>query len=355
MTRTVLVTGSAGTVGSYVTSLAEAAGYRVIATDANGRGVRVPTRGELRTGDLTSTSFVKDVVKGADAIIHTAALLDAIAEPTDLMRVNCDVVQSLYEHGASAGVKRFVQTSTAMVYSLEAKMPLDESSPVEARGAHGESKLAAERFLKRQKDGGPEWTIVRAAPVYGRRGRHFAASLLTIGPLLKLALPVVPEPRGGPRGTMVHAQDVARALVFVLGRADTAGEIFNVSDGDVIALGDRIAETFRAYGLRTIRTGPFPGAFLRYIERTFAAPGAYQGADAAAIVAWKVAVARYGLKPSLRPRFDREALTLLGNDLIVESGKLKKLGFAPKFASFREGWAEVLRWYQAEGWVPRFD
>jgi nucleoside-diphosphate-sugar epimerase len=353
MIRTVLVTGAAGTVGSYATSLAEAAGFRVIATDTNGRGVRVPTRGELRTGDLTSASFVKDVVKGADAIIHTAALLDAIAEPTDLMRVNCDVVQSLFEHGASAGVKRFVQTSTAMVYALDAKMPLDESSAVEARGAHGESKLAAERFLKRQKSG-PEWSIVRAAPVYGRRGRHFAASLLTIGPLLKIALPVVPEPRGGPRGTMVHAQDVARALVFVLGRADTAGEVFNVSDGDVMALGDRIAETFRAYGLRTVRTGPFPFSLLRYIERTFAAPGAYQGADAAAIVAWKLAVARYGLKPSLRPRFDREGLTLLAHDLVVDSEKIKKLGFSPKFASFREGWAEVLRWYQAEGWVPRY-
>jgi nucleoside-diphosphate-sugar epimerase len=354
MIRTVLVTGSAGTVGSYVTSLVEAAGYRVIVSDTEGRGVRAPVRGELRAGDLTSASFVKDVVKGVDAVIHTAALLDAIAEPTDLMRVNCDVVQALYEAAASAGAKRFVQASTAMVYSLGAKGPLTESSPVEARGAHGESKLAAERFLKRQKSG-PSWSIVRAAPVYGRRGRHFAASLLTIGPLLKLALPIVPEPRGGPEGTMVHAQDVARALVFVLGREDTAGEVFNVSDGDVMSLGDRIAETFRAYGLRTIRSGPFPGPFLRYIERTFSAPGAYQSADAAAIVAWKAVVARHRLKPSLRPRFDREALTLLSHDLVVDSEKIKKLGFAPKFASFREGWAEVLRWYQAEGWVPRFD
>ena len=46
---------------------------------------------------------------------------------------------------------------------------------------------------------------------------------------------------------------------------------------------------------------------------------------------------------------------LLYDDLVIDAGKLRALGWTPRYASFREGWAEVLRWYQAERWVPRYE
>ena len=42
------------------------------------------------------------------------------------------------------------------------------------------------------------------------------------------------------------------------------------------------------------------------------------------------------------------------DDLVVDSGKLRALGWSPRFPRFAEGWREVLRWYQAERWVPRY-
>jgi nucleoside-diphosphate-sugar epimerase len=153
---------------------------------------------------------------------------------------------------------------------------------------------------------------------------------------------------------MVHAEDVARALLFVLDRPDTANEIFNVSDGDAMPLGERIAETFDAYELRSIPSGAFPRFALDRAGRFFRASGAYQGADALALSTWRLVTMRHGLKPALRPRFDREALTLLYDDLVVDASKLEALGWAPRFPSFAEGFREVLRWYQAEGWVPRY-
>lgn len=41
--ETVLVTGAAGTVGNYVVGLAEAAGFRVVATDLTPKGVQAPS------------------------------------------------------------------------------------------------------------------------------------------------------------------------------------------------------------------------------------------------------------------------------------------------------------------------
>jgi nucleoside-diphosphate-sugar epimerase len=350
--NTILVTGAAGTVGNYVAAMAEAAGHRVIATDLRAAGIRVPVRGEAKAADLRDPDAARRVVEGCDAVIHAAAQMVTGADAAELSRTNTDAVAYLYEAARDEGVDRFVHMSTGTLYA-PSREPLKESSPLAPRGPYGMSKHAAEVYLRGQERG-PAWTILRAAPVYGRRGRHFAAGLLAIAPLLRLLTPILPRPSGGPLGTMVHAEDVASALLFVLERGETAGQVYNVSDGDVCPLGERIAYTFDAYGLRSVATGQLPHVLLELIGRAFQAPGAYHGADAAALAAWRLVVMRHGLKPALRPRMDREALTLLYQDLVVESAKLKALGWSPRFSDFRSGFAEVLRWYQAERWVPRY-
>lgn len=350
--KTILVTGAAGTVGSVVVALAEAAGFRVIATDLKAADVRVPVRGEVRPADLRDEHVAKSLVARCDAVIHTAARLDVGADTTELARTNTDAVVNLYRAAREAGVARFVHMSDAILYR-PGDGPLTEEATVAPRGRYGASKYAAEVFLRSQSSG-PSWTVVRAAPVYGRRGRHFAASLLALGPMLRLATPYLPASVGGPLGTMVHAQDVARALLFLLDRPEASGEVFNVSDGDVITLGDRIQATFDAYGLRTIGLGTAPQQLLAGLGRLCQIPGAYRGADAAALAAWGAVVVRHGIKPALRPRLDREALALLYEDLVVDATKLRNLGWTPKFDRFAEGFREVLRWYQAERWVPRY-
>ena len=354
MTETLLVTGAGGTVGNYVVSLAEAEGYRVIASDLTSRSVRVPVRGEVRAGDLRSPEFVSEVARGADHVIHAAAKLDVDTDPSELMRINADVVSALYAAAKRAGARRFLHVSTAMLYGTGETGPIGEDAPLASRGPHTESKLAAERFLEGCPPSDLPWTIVRPAPLYGRRGRHFAAGLLAVGPTVRLSTPVLPRIRGGPLGTMVHAEDVARALLFLIPKQEATGEAFNVSDGDAMTLGDRLTATFEAYGLTTVPTGPLPRRSLGALGRFFSAPVAYHGADRAALLLWELVVRRHGLKRALRPRLDREALTLLYADLVVSADRIRALGFEPRFSSFVEGWGEVLRWYQAERWVPRF-
>jgi len=353
--ETVLVTGAAGTVGNYVVGLAEAAGYSVVASDINARGLRQPTRGRIVAGDLLDPDVRKRALQGVDHVIHTAALLDATADSDALGRVNTDLVRLLYEGAAAVGAQRFVHMSTCMLYAPHQSGPLAEDAQISARGPHGLSKLGAEAFLRGHGRGqGPAWTILRAGPVYGRRGRHFAASLLVVGPVLRLGSPVVPRLGGGPMHTFVHAEDVARALLFALRDTHTQYGIYNVADDDAISLGDRITLTFDAYGLRSMRAGDLPGWLLTLVDRGARTPGAIGAVDAAVLSLWKGVVLRHRLKPALRPRLDREAVTLLNDDLVIDTSRLRALGFRPKAARFADGWASVLRWYQAEGWAPRY-
>jgi nucleoside-diphosphate-sugar epimerase len=351
--KTVLVTGAAGTVGNYVVAMAEAAGYRVVATDLRAEGVRVPVRGDVRPADLRDPDAARRLVKDCDYVIHAAAQLRTGTDVAEFARTNTDAVVHLFEAARQAGVERFVHMSTATLYA-PSREPLKEESPLAPRGSYGMSKHGAEVYLRGQQGHGPAWTILRAAPIYGRRGRHFAASLLALGPMMRLLTPVLPRPSGGPLGTMVHAEDVARALLYVLERDDTSHRVFNVSDGDTLELGERIGITFDAYGLRSVPTGKLPHLLLEAAGRGFQTSGPYHGADVTALAAWRLVVLRHGLKPALRPRLDREALTLLYQDLIVDGGRLCDLGWAPRFDHFAEGWREVLRWYQAERWVPRY-
>lgn len=353
--ETVLVTGAAGTVGNYVVGMCEAAGFAVVAADSNMRGMRQPTRGRIEAGDLTQRAVRERALLGVDHVIHTAALLDATASAVGLGRVNTDLVADLYEDAAARGVKRFIHMSTCMLYAPGSQGPLNEDAPTAPRGAHGLSKLGAEAFLRgRGRADGPAWTILRAAPLYGRRGRHFAASLLVVGPLLRLFSPVLPKLRGGPRHHFVHAEDVARALLFALQDDRTRYGVFNVADDDAMPMADRLGLTFDAYGLRSLRLGrlpPFAAALAKGSVRT---PGTLRALDASVLTLWRAVVARHHLKPALRPRLDREAVTLFDDDLVIDSGRLRALGFQLRHPRFAPAWAGVLRWYQAEEWVPRY-
>jgi nucleoside-diphosphate-sugar epimerase len=353
--ETVLVTGAAGTVGNYVVGLSEAAGYTVVASDVNARGLRHPTRGRIVAGDLSHPDVRARALEGVDYVIHTAALIDSTANAAMLGKINTELVSQLYEDAARVGAKHFVHMSTCLLYAPRTGRALTEDAETASRGPHGLSKLGAEAFLRGQTRGdGPAWTILRAGPVYGRRGRHFAASLLVIGPLLRLLFPILPRLTGGPRHTLVHAEDVARALLFALHEPRMKYGIYNVADDDPIPLGDRITHTFDAYGLRTWRGGDLPGWLLDVAAQGTRTPGTIRAIDTSVLALWKAVVLRYGLKPALRPRLDREAVSLLDDDLLIDTSRIRALGFVPRHARFAEGWDAVLKWYQAEGWVPRY-
>ncbi|MDB4975757.1 MAG: UDP-glucose 4-epimerase [Myxococcaceae bacterium] len=355
--ETVLVTGAAGTVGNYVARLCEAAGYAVVASDTNERGIRQPTRGRIVAGDLTERDVRERAMAGVDHVIHTAALLDASAHATRLARVNTELVIELFELAARERVKRFVHMSTCMLYAPGLGQPLTEDAPTAPRGPHGLSKLGAEAYLRGRGRGdspGPAWTILRAAPIYGRRGRHFAASLLAVGPLLRLFSPVVPRLRGGPRHNFVHAEDVARALLFALGDARMHYGIYNVADEDPLMLGERLSQTYDAYGLRQLNLGSIPEFVRALADKTAHTPGVLRGFDAGVLALWRAVVVRHDLKHALRPRIDREAVTLLDHELMIDTSRLRALGFRPRHPHFSTGFADVLRWYQAENWVPRY-
>jgi len=109
----------------------------------------------------------------------------------------------------------------------------------------------------------PSVTILRPASVYGPGCTAAMASLATLPPLVKTLGPYYIPFSGGPRTSLVHGDDVARAAVFLLLQPRAYGSAFNVAGNDPLPFGRFLNEAMEAYGLKPLGQGvPYPPSTL---------------------------------------------------------------------------------------------
>lgn len=354
--RTVLVTGAAGTVGQEVVNQCLKAGYQVIATDVREDGLVFDGAAavEVRGGDLTDLAFCLKVVRGAHLVIHTAATVD-LALPVEVQqRINNTAVQYLFEAARAEGVKRFVHFSSGSIYQRQ-DTPLEESTPFEPYSPYEQSKVDAERYLWSRPREGTELTVLRPTMIYGPRGRFLGARLACMTPILALFLRKIPVIEGGPLCNWVHAEDVARAAVFVLEHKEAAWQAFNVADDTVLAFGEVMNAVTRAYGLPFGPRIKFPTAIMKILGATIGERELFlKAATIGAQRLWRGIRQRYGLSGPLEPAVDREVFSYATITAIFDNKRLKALGFDYKYKSLTDGFPSVLKWYQDAKWAPRY-
>ena len=216
----ILVTGATGKVGSRLARrLAQRGDHvRALVRDlARAEGLR-HDRIELVRGDLLDMASLDAAVRGVDAVVHCAAFFRG-ATPEQAHAVNDLGTQHLANAARAAAVKRFVFTSTGLVYGPNGGRPAREDDPCAPVDAYPASKLAAERFLLAME--GLDVRVLRLPFVYGDGDAHIAEA--------------VPMMRGFPPGqrmSIAHHADVAQAVARVLDAASPAHRIYNVTDDE---------------------------------------------------------------------------------------------------------------------------
>lgn len=202
----VALTGGTGFVGRAVLECLLDAGHEV---SALARSIQVPLAGvEWVLGDLSNREALAELVRGVDAVIHVAGVVNA-AEPQGFVTGNVHGTLSLVEAARDEGVPRFVHVS-----SLSAREP--------GLSAYGASKARGETVVKASL---LDWTIVRPPAIYGPRDKEMFE-------LFRAARwGVVPVPRDG-RASIIHVEDLARLLVALLPSADdVSGRTVEPDDG----------------------------------------------------------------------------------------------------------------------------
>lgn len=173
MTQTILVTGGAGYIGTHTVIQLLEAGHEVIVLDNLSNSSREAlNRVEAMTGKEV-TFYLGDILDRAlleqiflthtiDAVIHFAGLKavgESVKEPLRYYENNVVGTTVLLEVMKAFDVKRIVFSSSATVYGMPERTPIDESFPLSATNPYGRSKLMIEDILRDVAIADSDWSI----------------------------------------------------------------------------------------------------------------------------------------------------------------------------------------------------
>jgi UDP-glucose 4-epimerase len=156
----ILVCGGAGYIGSNMTAILGRSGHEPVVFDNLSTGHKAAiqnapfVQGDLQNYDLLLQTLKEHKIQ---AVMHFAALIEvgeSVQIPLKYYRNNLCNTHSLLTAMESAGVERFVFSSSAAVYGMPQEIPINEQAPTIPINPYGETKLAVERMCHFQSTAG---------------------------------------------------------------------------------------------------------------------------------------------------------------------------------------------------------
>ncbi|HEF5871774.1 TPA: UDP-glucose 4-epimerase GalE [Burkholderia cenocepacia] len=311
---TILVTGGAGYIGSHTAVELLDNGYDVVIVDnlVNSKAESV-RRIERITGKTPAFHQVDvcdeaALAKVFDAhpitgTIHFAALKavgESVAKPLEYYQNNIGGLLAVLKVMRERNVRQFVFSSSATVYGVPERSPIDESFPLSATNPYGQSKLIAEQILRDLEVSDPSWRIAtlryfnpvgaHASGLIGEDPAGIPNNLMpyvaqvAVGKLEKLRVfgSDYPTPDGTGVRDYIHVVDLAKGHIAALDALVKRDASFVVNLGT--GQGYSVLEVVRAFEKASGRPVPYELVARRPgdIAECYANPQA-----AADIIGWR--------------------------------------------------------------------
>jgi nucleoside-diphosphate-sugar epimerase len=126
---------------------------------------------EVHRGDVREYGDVESVVRGADAVVHLAAITGAASthdRREETFAVNLEGTENVLRAARKHDVGQVVLASSCNVYGRATATDLDETADPDPINPYAESKLAGEDLLETyREDYGLGGTALRMSTVYG--------------------------------------------------------------------------------------------------------------------------------------------------------------------------------------------
>lgn len=269
MTRTVLITGAGGFVGSALAEAELTAGHAVLATDM---AFDAQTRARLTAVQLVEAPLPEALAglsgTRVDAVIHSAAIT---ADPARFgmtraahLRANMSLLLEALDWARSHGAGRFVFLSSSGVFGVaDGAHVVDEYTPATATDPYSAVKRAGEVLLRAAAEPGFEPVTLRLGPVFGphetsRPTRptpslvaRMCAAAQEEGEIM-VAMPEV-------RRDWTYLPDIARAVVRLLDHAGALPPLLHLTSGRALSdleLAQAIAAHRPGVRVRTVPDAP---------------------------------------------------------------------------------------------------
>lgn len=241
----VVIFGASGNVGiALIRALASGPEEHEIVGVARRKPSAAPAGVEWVGADIAQDAL-EPIVRGADAVVHLAWLIQPSRSPDTLRAVNIGGTDRVMAAVAAERVPAFVYASSVGAYSPAPKsQSVDESWPTHGieTSSYSRQKAYTERMLDAFEARNPDIRTVRLRPALifqteasASQRRYFAGPFLPRALLRPGVLPFVPH-LPGVRFQAVHAADAAEAYRLALVR-DVRGA-FNIAADPVLSLTD---------------------------------------------------------------------------------------------------------------------
>lgn len=247
----ILVTGSAGFIGSHFADYVLQQGDSVVGVDDLSFGKRAnvnPDAGFIKA-DVTDFDQMEGIVLSEQpaAIVHFAANATTKSSamgwshPTHDYRINMvgtlNLLEIIRKHKLDV---RFVYASSAAVYGEPEYVPVDEKHPKHPQAPYGVSKLAGENYCYAY---GKEWavqtTTFRIFNTFGpRQSRYIMYD--QIKKILASDGEIEVIGTGEQVRDYVYVTDVAKAFYLGMTHPEAVGQTFNLAGGNQISVKDLV-------------------------------------------------------------------------------------------------------------------
>jgi nucleoside-diphosphate-sugar epimerase len=253
VTKRVLVTGGAGTIGAAVVRrLLRDPSFEVRVSDQREAPQWMREGCEVHTGDLRLREQALAATKGCTHVIHLAAIVGGIANfhklPHTLTAVNSALYDAVIQAALDCDVERFTYVSSSMVFENATEYPTTEEHVWDVampRSAYGFSKLAGEVWCRAAHDEhGLPYTICRPFNAYGpgEMPDDEPGIAHAVPDLIRKALsgqhPLQIFGTGEHTRTLTHVDDIADGVVTAMASPAGLHEDFNISASDELTVAE---------------------------------------------------------------------------------------------------------------------
>ncbi len=155
--KKVLITGSAGFIGSHLTEelLRAGADVRAFVRYTSSRDIgllkkldkKLLSKLDVYFGDLRDIQSVKSAMKGQDIVFHLGALIGvpySFIHPHEVVINNIKATLNVLESFKNLGLEKLVITSTSEVYGTAEFSPITEEHPLKPQSPYSASKIASD-------------------------------------------------------------------------------------------------------------------------------------------------------------------------------------------------------------------
>jgi nucleoside-diphosphate-sugar epimerase len=249
-----VVTGGGGFIGSHIVEELLQRGQTVRILDNFSTGKRVNVDAfkndvEIFEVDMAEATNLRDFVKGADYVIHQAAIPSVPKSMIDPLRShnsNVNGTLNLLLACRDAGVKRVVYASSSSVYGDSPTLPKHEDMMPNPLSPYGAQKLFAEIycqvFTRAYK---LETVSLRYFNVFGPRqdatSQYSGVLALFIPAVLQGRRPTI-HGDGLQSRDFTYVKNVAEANLLACTAPGVGGQVFNVACGDRITVNSMLQQ-----------------------------------------------------------------------------------------------------------------